>query len=232
MSSKRPYVSIIIPTLNERSNIRRMLRGVRAAMDAHSYELIVVDGHSMDGTAEVARDMGARVLYERTGKGYALRKGFSAARGSIIISMDADMSHRPDELRLLIAGIESGYDVCMGSRFMKGGGSEDMPAFRRFGNKVFVTLVNLLYRAHYTDLCYGYRSMTSSAFRRMHLKSDGFGIETEIIIKAARAGLRVLEVPSFEKRRQAGQGKLRSLRDGYIILKTILGNAGMRGAIT
>jgi glycosyltransferase involved in cell wall biosynthesis len=224
MSSKKPYVSIIIPTLNERSNITRVLHGVKAAMDGHPYELIIVDGHSTDGTAGIARSMGARVLYESTGKGYALRKGFTAANGRIIISMDADMSHRPRELRLLIAGIESGYDICMGSRFMEGGGSEDMPAFRRFGNKVFVTLVNLIYHAHYTDLCYGYRSMTDDAIRRLHLQSDGFGIETEINIKAMKAGLKIIEVPSYEKRRQAGQGKLRSLRDGYIILKTILGN--------
>ena len=224
MSSRRPYVSIIIPTFNERRNIARVIRGVRSVMDGRSYELIVVDGNSADGTAGVARSMGARVLTESTGKGYALRKGFAAARGSIIVSMDADMSHRPKELLLLISAIESGYDVCMGSRFIAGGGSEDMPMYRRLGNKVFIMLVNMLYHAHYTDLCYGYRSMTSEALKRLHLKSDGFGIETEINIKTRQAGLKVVEVPSYEKRRQAGEGKLRSVRDGYIILRTIFEN--------
>ncbi len=224
--SRRPYVSIVVPTFNERTNIRRMIAGVRNSLRGIPYEIIVVDRHSDDGTAAIARSMGARIIYEDKGKGNALRIGFSKARGRIIISMDADMSHRPDELRLLISGIEVGYDVCMGSRFLVGGGTEDMPLFRKFGNKVFIALVNLVYGTHYSDLCYGYRSMTRDAVRRLHLSSVGFGIEAEINIKAKKAGLRVLEVPSYEKRRSAGRGKLRAFRDGYSILRTIFENIG------
>jgi glycosyltransferase involved in cell wall biosynthesis len=168
--------------------------------------------------------MGARVIYDHRGKGSALIKGFAAARGRIIISMDADLSHRPQELPLLIAGIETGYDVCVGSRFLTGGGSSDMPPLRIFGNKVFVSMVNLLYGSRYTDMCYGYRSFTKNAVHKLHLKEDGFGIETEINIKARKSGLRVLEVPSFEKKRDKGVGKLNTVRDGFVILRTILKN--------
>ena len=128
----RPYVSIVIPTLNEQRNIRALLGGIKKIMDGHSYEIIVVDGNSTDGTATIAKRLGAKVLHESTGKGYALRKGIGAARGDIIISMDADLSNRPNELKLLIAGIEAGYDICTGSRFLTGGGSDDMPMIRRF----------------------------------------------------------------------------------------------------
>ncbi|MCL5262574.1 MAG: glycosyltransferase family 2 protein [Candidatus Marsarchaeota archaeon] len=220
----KPYVSVVVPTFKERRNIRHLINAIGDSLRGLSYEIIVVDKHSPDGTPDIARSMGARVLYEDKGKGNALRMGFAAARGRIIISMDADMSHRPNELKLLIAGIEAGYDLCMGSRFLVGGGTEDMPLFRKFGNKVFVTLVNLMYGAHYSDLCYGYRSMTPEAVRKLHLNSVGFGIETEINIKAKKVGLRVLEVPSYEKRRNFGKGKLSSFRDGYVILKTIFGN--------
>ena len=224
--NRRPYVSIIVPTFNERKNIRRLMAGVKSALRGLSYEIIVVDKHSGDGTAAIARSMGARVMYENKGKGNALRMGFAKARGRIIISMDADMSHRPNELKLLISGIETGYDVCMGSRFLVGGGTDDMPLFRKFGNRVFVTLVNLIFGTHYSDLCYGYRSMTREAVNKLRLSSVGFGIETEINIKAKKAGLRVLEVPSYEKRRSFGSGNLRAFRDGYAILKTIFDNIG------
>ena len=220
----RPYVSIVIPTLNEQRNIRALLGGIKKIMDGHSYEIIVVDGNSTDGTATIAKRLGAKVLHESTGKGYALRKGIGAARGDIIISMDADLSNRPNELKLLIAGIEAGYDICTGSRFLTGGGSDDMPMIRRFGNGVFVAIVNTLYGSHYTDMCYGYRSFGRGVLKKLDLKEDGFGIETEINIKAQKRHMKILEVPSFEKQRSNEQAKLRGFKDGCVILKTIFRN--------
>ena len=151
-------------------------------------------------------------------------KGFRRARGKVIISMDADLSNRPNELALLIAGIESGHDICMGSRFLAGGGTGDMPVHRRLGNRFFVSLENLLYGSHYTDLCYGYRSFARGVAQRLHLDEEGFGIETEINIKAQKKRLRVMEVPSYEKPRVKGEAKLRSIQDGYVILRTIFRN--------
>ncbi len=220
----RPYISIVIPTLNEQNNMHKLMQGIHGVIKNYKYEVIVVDGHSKDNTVKFARQMGASIIYDDKGKGSALIKGLAAAKGKIIISMDADLSHRPNELKILIAGIEAGYDVCMGSRFLTGGGSDDMPLLRIMGNKAFVAMVNILYGSHYTDMCYGYRSFASGISKKMRLKDEGFGIETEISIKARKMHLRVLEVPSYEKLRASGEGKLRSLGDGMIILKTILGN--------
>lgn len=221
-----PYVTVVIPTWNERGNIGRVIPAIKRVLANNSHEIIVVDRHSKDGTAQIAKRLGARVIYDDIGKGSALLRGLASAKGKILISMDADLSNEPKELRLLIAGIETGYDICMGSRFIIGGGSDDMPALRRFGNKVFIFLVNLLFGANYTDLCYGYRSFRRGALQRLALKERGFGIETEINIKAIKRGLRVLEVPSMEKRRAAGEGKLNTFRDGYVILSTIFRNMG------
>jgi glycosyltransferase involved in cell wall biosynthesis len=224
--NKTPYISIIIPTFNEGRSISRTIREVKRVMDGYSYEIIVVDdSRSRDDTRPIARELGARVLVPpEGGKGFALIYGFKHARGSILISMDADLSNRPKELKLLIAGIEAGYDVCMGSRFLVGGGSEDMPLIRKFGDKAFVTMVNIMYGSHYTDMCYGYRSFSRSALKRLNLEEKGFGIETEMNIKAQKAGLKILEVPSYEKARGGGSAKLKTFRDGYIILSTILRN--------
>jgi glycosyltransferase involved in cell wall biosynthesis len=220
----KPYVSIVIPTFNEVSNIAAVMSGIRRAMKGHSYEIIVVDKHSPDGTAKLAEKLGASVLYDDLGKGSALMKGIRGARGKIVISMDADLSNRPGELQLLIKGIESGYDLCLGSRFMAGGGTGDMPLHRMLCNRLFVALVNTLYGSHYTDMCYGYRSFARGAAQKLHLEETGFGIETEINIKAQKKHLRVLEVPSYEKPRVKGEAKLRSFKDGYVILGTIMRN--------
>ncbi|MGC8478584.1 MAG: glycosyltransferase family 2 protein [Candidatus Micrarchaeia archaeon] len=221
--SKKVYVSIVIPTLNEEGGIGQTIEGIKKIMKGYSYEIMVVDS-STDKTPQIAKSHGARVLRYKGGKGAALIYGFENAKGEIIISMDADLSNRPKELKLLIAGIEAGYDMCTGSRFLVGGGSEDMPLIRKLGNKFFVSLVNLLFGSHYSDMCYGYRSFTHQALKKLKLQEKGFGIETEMNIKAQKARLRVLEVPSFEKRRKGGAGKLKTFRDGYVILSTILRN--------
>jgi len=220
-------VSIVIPTLNEEKNLARLLEEVKRFFSKRSdlsYEIIVVDGHSTDRTVAIARKHGCKVLFDDRGKGSALRKGMRAAKGEIIVTMDADLSMRAVELGMLIEAIRAGYDVAMGSRFIQGGGTEDMPWYRVLGNKFFVFLVNLFWRTKYSDLCYGYRSFSKRAVKRLlrHLTCDGFGIETEISIKAAKLRLRTVEIPSFEKPRKYGKGKLRTFRDGWRILKTII----------
>jgi glycosyltransferase involved in cell wall biosynthesis len=220
----KPYISIIIPTLNEEKNIKTLLREIKPVMKDYKYEIIIVDGYSKDRTVEFAKGMGATIIYDDKGKGSALIKGMSCAKGKITISMDADLSNRPNELKLLIAGIEAGYDICMGSRFLTGGGSDDMPFHRQLGNKFFVSLVNIRYGSHYTDMCYGYRSFAKGIAKKLKLTETGFGIETEITIKAQKKNMKVLEVPSYEKLRASGEGKLRSLSDGLVILRAILKN--------
>ena len=211
-------ISIVIPTLNEGKNLSKVLKDIPKSVD----EIIVVDGHSTDNTVEIAKKFGAKVIFDDVGKGSALRKGMKATKGNIVITMDADCSHKSSEIGLLTEGIKAGFDICMGSRFIQGGGTEDMPWYRKLGNKFFVFLVNLIWDMNYSDLCYGYRSFRKTCIKKLRLKENGFGIETEIAIKAAKKKLRVLEIPSYEKERASGEGKLRTFSDGWMILKTII----------
>lgn len=216
-------VSIIIPALNEGRNIAKVISDIKNVLNKkYSFELIVVDGNSSDNTVEVAKKLGVRVIYNCIGKGFAVREGFKNAQGKIIVIMDADCSHRASELILLIQNIKNGYDICMGSRFLDGGGTSDMSWCRRIGNNFFVFLVNTLWHAKYTDLCYGYRSFDKNIINKMNLESKGFSIETEISIKAAKLGLKVKEVPSFEKKRLHGDGKLNTISDGLTIISWIV----------
>jgi len=217
-------ISFVIPTLNEGKNMSRILSELITESKKRklNYEIIVVDGYSNDKTVEIAKKYNVKIIYDGIGKGSALRRGIKEAKGDIVITIDADCSHRTSEIGFLIEGIKSGYDICMGSRFIQGGGTEDMPYYRKLGNKFFVFLVNFLYNTSYSDLCYGYRSIKRGCINKLGLKSDGFGIETEISIKAAKKGLKTLEIPSFEKIRKEGEGKLKTFKDGFEILKIIL----------
>ncbi len=213
-------VSVVIPTLNEERNLPIVLKEMEE-LDCVD-EIIIVDGHSKDKTVDIAKKFGCRIVYDDKGKGSALRLGMEKATGGIVINIDADCSMIPKEIILLKAGIEAGYDVCMGSRFIQGGGTEDMSFHRKIGNKFFVSLVNLIWGMKYSDLCYGYRAFRKSTIKKLGLRRNGFGIETEMSIKSAKKRLRVLEVPSFEKARKYGKGNLRTFTDGWNILKTIM----------
>lgn len=211
-------ISVVIPTLDEEENLPYILKNIPKYIS----EVIIVDGYSKDKTLEIAKKYNTKILYDKRGKGSALIKGLNAAKGDIVIMMDADCSHRVEEFGLLIEGIKAGYDTCMGSRFIQGGGTADMPLLRKFGNKFFVFLVNLFWKMNYSDLCYGYRSFNRNAIKNLNLESKGFAIETEISIRAAKNKLKVLEIPSFEKKRRFGEGKLRTFRHGVEISRIII----------
>jgi len=217
-------ISVIIPTLNEEKNLSIVLNDIRNFFkkEKYKYEIIIVDKYSRDKTVEIAKKFGSKVIYDNKGKGSALINGMKITKGDIIITMDADCSMKASEIGLLIEGIKCGFDICMGSRFIQGGGTEDMQWYRKFGNKFFIFLVNLIFGMNYSDLCYGYRSFNKNCINKLNLKSDSFGIETEIAIKAAKNKLKVLEVPSYEKMRKYGKGKLKTFRDGWNILKLII----------
>jgi glycosyltransferase involved in cell wall biosynthesis len=156
------------------------------------------------------------------GKGDALRTGFAAATGDYIVMIDADGSMDPAEIELFVGGLKNGHDVVKGSRFARGGGTTDMSGVRRAGNWCLLWLVNLLYWQLFTDLCYGYCAFRRQALSSLGLKTDGFEIETEIVVRSVKAGLRIGEVPSFESPRRFGHSNLNAWRDGQRVLYTLL----------
>ena len=214
-------ITAIVPTRNEEKNLPHVLPKIPPVVG----EVLLVDGHSTDDTVAVAKRLSQeiRVTYQDgKGKGNALRYGITEATGDIIVTLDADGSMDPEEIPTFIAPLLAGYDYVKGSRFLPGGNTLDMPWPRRLGNKIFTVLVNLLYKTKYTDLCYGYNAFWRKAFQQVILNSDGFEIETEMHIKAAKARLKVSEVPSFERARLNGKGRLGTFKDGWRIFRTIL----------
>jgi glycosyltransferase involved in cell wall biosynthesis len=219
---KEPVISVVIPALNEARNLPSVLPRIPASVG----EVILVDGHSVDDTVEVARRLCPEIRIveqEGRGKGDALRTGFEAATGDILVMLDADGSTDPAEIPAFVNALLAGADFVKGSRFLKGAGTVDMPAHRRFGNWCFVVLVHILFGGRYTDLCYGYNAFWKPVIDQLNLDGDGFEIETMMNVRALRAGFTVEEVPSFEDKRKYGEGRLRTIPDGWRVLKTILG---------
>jgi glycosyltransferase involved in cell wall biosynthesis len=216
-----PTVSVVIPTLNEAANIAIVMERIPKWVD----DIIVVDGHSTDGTCDVVRESrpDARVIFQDgTGKGNALNCGFAAATGDIIVMLDADGSTDPAEIPRFIAALRTGADYAKGTRFITGGGSSDISKTRRIGNRALNIIVNRLWGAKYSDLCYGYNAFWRRHLSKLHIDSSGFEVETLLNIKAHRANLAIIEVPSFEGYRLSGTSNLSAFPDGMRVLRTII----------
>ena len=216
-----PRVSVVIPALNEEHNLSHVLPRIPHCVS----EVLLIDGHSTDGTVAVAQRMypSIRILGQHgKGKGNALRQGFAASTGEIIVMLDADGSTDPVEIPLFVAALMQGYDFAKGSRFLKGGGSQDITWLRTVGNFSLRALANCLFGTHFSDLCYGYNAFKRHCLDRVILDGEGFEIETQLYLRIHRARFAIIEVPSIEYPRQHGLSNLRPFRDGWSVFRTIL----------
>jgi RNA polymerase sigma factor (sigma-70 family) len=215
-------VSVIIPARNEAANLPHVFGTVPPWVD----EVVLVDGHSVDDTVAVTRALcpQAKVVSQPgKGKGDALRAGFATATGDILVTLDADGSTDGAEVVRFVSALVAGADFAKGSRFSSSGGSDDITGVRRYGNRLLSVLVNWMFRTNFTDLCYGYNAFWARHLDAIEVSSGpGFEVETLMSIRAAKAGLRIYEVPSHESPRIFGTSNLRAVRDGWRILKVIL----------
>jgi glycosyltransferase involved in cell wall biosynthesis len=227
-----PRVSVIIPTYNEAKNLRHVF----GKLPADLYEVIVVDGRSVDDTIAVARSLRPDVrivIQNRRGKGNAMACGFAVATGDVLVMLDADGSADPGEIPAFVAALLAGADFAKGTRFALGGGSADITGLRSWGNGWLNGAANLLFGTRYTDLCYGYNAFWRYCLPALALDAtgpaddtmrwgDGFEIETLINTRIAKAGLRIDEVPSYEHERIHGQSNLNTWRDGFRVLRALV----------
>ncbi len=213
-------VSLIIPTLNEADCIAKTLSEIPSEVVD---EVIVVDGHSQDGTAEIVRQRGYKVILQKSkGYGAAFAEGVETASGDIIVLMDADGSHNPADIIKLVEKVNEGYDYVMAIRYAPGSRSHDDTRIRHIGNMFFTFLVNLIYKIYIADALYLFTAVRKDKFHLIAPKSLGFEYCVEILIRAHQQGMRICQVPSVERKRVAGKSKVNAFLDGWKILKTIL----------
>ena len=219
-----PLATVLIPAYNERHGLPPMLVRLRPLLD-ETYEVLVVDDGSTDGTATVAATLGARVISHTVnrGKAAAVRTGVAEARGLHIIVIDADDTYPVEDIPRVAEALKS-TDFVIGVRR---GGREYISPFNRLGNHFFGVLIGAFAGRRLADPLSGLYGLRRDSLQQMELASPGFGIEAEIAIKAGRWGLSMLELP-VDYRPRIGISKLSPIRDGILILKTALVHARWR----
>jgi glycosyltransferase involved in cell wall biosynthesis len=219
-------LSIIIPMYNEQSTIGDIIERTKKETNKIGIktEILVVDDRSYDHSLEIAKKCGVRLLTlkEHSGKGYALRAGFLKAKGNIIITIDSDGSHWPEELVEVLAPVlQEKADLVIGSRYL----NHKQVAARKlnaFGVRIFNGFIELLTGVGITDSQSGYRAMTQAVLRTQDLKSGGYEIESEMLVKTAKRHFRVTEVPITFQQRTYGRSGVDPLVDGFKILLSIV----------
>ena len=221
-------VSVVIPCFNERETIEQIVQAVRAS-PARDLEIIVVDDGSTDRTVEVLREKVAtladQIIYQpqNAGKGAALRAGFAAATGEIIIIQDADLEYSPEDYPQLLEPILSGNaDAVFGSRFMGAAPHRVIYFWHMIGNKFLTLLSNVFTNLNLTDVETGYKAIRADFAKNLDLRENGFGVEGEITAKLARMRCRICEIGISYKGRTYAEGKKVSWKDGLRAIYAIV----------
>jgi len=215
-------ISIIIPTLNEEATIGNILEKCKNYGD----QIIVVDGHSEDKTREIAQHLDTKVILDnKKGKGAAIRQAVSCVKGDIIVFIDADGSHDPDDIPKLVAPILKGEaDHVTGSRLI--GGSDELHGgfdefFRLLGSSFITACINWRFKVRLSDSQNGFRSIRTDVINKLGLKENITTIEQEMIMKTLKNGFRMAEVPAHENRRTAGYSKIKLTRVWFRYVYTL-----------
>ena len=217
-------LTVMILTINEADNlvlllpaVRNVLRSILASM---AYEILVIDGGSQDGTAQVAKDLGARVIQQKQrGYGNALREGILEAQGEYILAIDADLSHEPDYARRMWDEREQA-EITVASRYVVGG-SADMPGDRLLLSKILNTVFRTVLATPIQDMSSGFRLYKTSAVKGLKLDGEFFDILEEILVRAQAEGWKLHEIPFHYKPRHSGNTKARLMKFGMAYLRTL-----------
>ena len=215
----RDLVCVLLPTLNEKDTIGPVIEGLKAQ---GYHNILVADGRSTDGTAEIAAGLGAKVFIQQgKGKGQAMIEAFSIIEDPYVLMLDGDGTNPPEFADAMVEPLFAGRaDHVIGNRladYEKGA----LTKLNRFGNDVMNRMFKWAHGVYMTDILSGYRAFTKASLEQMHLTESGFEIETEISAEIVHHNLRFEVVPTYYKKRPGSPTKLNPIKDGARILRAI-----------
>ncbi|MBM4312913.1 MAG: glycosyltransferase family 2 protein [Deltaproteobacteria bacterium] len=219
----REIITVVIPTLNEAQTVGDIIEKVKP----YTTDILVVDGHSPDGTARIADSLGARVIFDNgKGKGEAIRSAIAHLEREVTVFIDADGSHNPDDIPALVRPIlDNGADHVSGSRLI--GGSSELhggfdECFRLMGSSLITACINHRFKVRLSESQNGFRAIRTSVLRDLGLAENITTIEQEMIIKTLKKGYRMGEVPTHEHKRKAGYSKISIRKVAFRYLYSML----------
>jgi glycosyltransferase involved in cell wall biosynthesis len=231
MAIEPAQVTILLPTLNEAECIEEVLGAVPAD---YRVGVLVIDGGSTDGTVEIVRRLGFRVIaQEGSGLGRAIATGIARTTGAVILAIDSDGAHEMSEIPRMVAKIDEGYDVVIGSRYSDGppeawmwsprrrSTSADDTVLHAFGNRLFTSLCRLLFGVPVHDVLMGFKAFRREVFDTVKIDAAEQDYDVEVLLRAHKAGFRITDLPTVEHRRIGGASKLRAGYHGLLILRVI-----------
>jgi len=220
MTSKIKMVSVVIPTLNEAGNILDAVTTINKEL-TYPNEIIVVDGNSTDGTREIIKDTNCRLIVEpRRGYGIALRAGMKHAKGDVVVMVDGDGTYEVKHINLLLDTlIKNDAELCVATRMYDP--NKAMGFVNFIANKIMTFCFDMLFRQFLSDSQSGFRAISHSAIEKVKLTEDDMSFATEMLVQFAKKGFKMVEVPTYYKRRKYGKTKLRKIKSGVEIFTTM-----------
>lgn len=225
MEDRRRLISIIVPARDEEGNVGYLLDDIwcmiRKTQD-YEFEVIVVNDHSRDKTPLVASLKNVKVIdnLRSPGKGHALITGFENAKGDYFVMMDADYSHRAEDIPELIKPLDSGAGLVIGSRIY--GGSDEYTRLRAFGNVILTLAFGIFHKRYLSDALNGFKAFKSEIFRNFSYTAKDFEIEVELLVNTLRAKMAIVEIPSHERSRRYGMAKSKIIKHGFKFIYRII----------
>ncbi len=224
MTEKGFIVSVVIPAFKEGKTIQKVIQDIKSC-SSYNTQIIVVDGHSNDGTEEIVKEENVEFVSEsRLGYGRAIKTGIDHAKASIVVVIDADDTYKACDINKLVQPLlKDKADVCLASRLRGILLPGAMPLMNLFGNRMFTRMYNMLYGQKLSDTQTGFRALTKNAISRLELYSDGMGLSTVFLTEAAKNGLRITEFPTIYKPRDNhSRSKLNRFKAGWEIFRILL----------
>lgn len=226
----KPIITVLIPVYNEERNIARVIAQIEEALKEIEHLILVVDDNSKDMTAEIARELGADIVFNdrRRGYGNALTRGLEFCESDIIVTLDGDGQHDPKDIPKLIKPIlEDSADIVIGSRFLEEGTIR--PGAMGISGKIAIKFMNLMLR-HFldpglSDTQSGFRALSKEVIKEINLEEKDFVVSTELLLKARERRFRIAEIPiTYRPRENIKYSSFSFLRHGFGILKMIIRN--------